>query len=596
MKKYMIYMMGMLIFTGTVVAEPAQQSIQPLLILRGDEMIKTRDIIPYIGSRQSPGDIIGYTWYDLQANGSYGQRIDVDDLRQAHIIWMRMDGAQTTRYIAWNIRYSDGLYYGETPASVSWSGYGQMDITRDVDPYMQRTVIVYHYNPGASYYSWIDIDGGNAWGTWPNMPRPLLISDHIWPYIGVANNNNFILATGDYDADMHHLYTMTDKEIIYIAGFDSCSVLSQFVRASEKRDTNKVAFVHTQFITDSVANGQLDQDIYYMISDDGGITWGPHTNLTNYQPDDTVRAYCSVNAVFDDNDYLHIAWAGRKVDSTHYYDASKIFHWDEYNDTITVVNSPSTYYNDPGAWWITVPQGGDFGAWRLPADQAQLVFDTTTCYLYCLWHGNDDTTDVSAAGFFNGELYGAFSTDHGITWSDYVNLTNTHSPGAGPGYCFDEDYMTACPKVVTDSIFITYIEDKDAGAYPQTEGVMTENPVRCWVFWTGLIRTGVEEERSLIPQFHGPGLSISPNPFVKSVVIDFSIGQSAKSIGQGAEGLELKVYDATGREVKIITQLHDYPITWAGDDQYGHRLPAGIYFIELNTGNIRITKKVIKLK
>jgi hypothetical protein len=540
-------------------------------------------------SAQSPGDIIDCTYCDLQAIGSYGQRIDVDDYRQAHIVWMQ------PAYIMWCIRWADiGYSY---PVQVAVGSHPQMDITRDVDPAMQRTVIVYHYNPGAGYYSWVDIDGGNGWGTWPNTPRSPCVPDHIWPYIAVANNNNFILATGDYGGNNHHVYLTSDEGISwsYFAEFDSCSVLSQLVRASEKRDNNRVAFVHTQFITDTIANGQLDQDVYYMISDDGGITWGPQTNLTNYHPDDTVRAYCNVNSLFDDNDHLHIAWAGRRV-TDNYHDASKIFHWDEFNDTITVVNSPSTYYNDPGAWWITVPEGGDFGAWRMPADQPQLVFDTVTSYLYCLWHGNDDYNDFAADGFINGELYGAYSTDHGITWSDYVNLTNTRTPGASAGECNDEDYMTACPKVVTDSIFITYIEDKDAGAYVQNEGVQTENPVRCWVFWTGLIRTGVEEERSFIPQFHGPGLSISPNPFVKSVVIDFSIGQSAKSIGQGAEGLELKVYDATGREVKIITQLHDYPITWSGDDQYGHRLPPGIYFMALNIGDIKILKKVIKLK
>ncbi len=548
-------------------------------------------------SAQSPGDIIGYTWYEFQANGSYGQRIDVDDLRQAHIVWTKMDAAATTRYVAWNLRYSDGSYYGETQASPSWSGYVQMDITRDLDPYMQRTVIVYNYNPGTDYYSWIDIDAGNGWGSWPNTPGTPGMPGHIWPYIAVANNNNFVLATGDKGGNMHHIYVSIYEGVtwLYIAGFDSCATLSQFVRASEKRDTNKAAFVHTQFITDTIAGGQLDNDVYHRISDDGGITWGPHTNITDYQPSDSVRAYNNVNAVFDDNDYLHIVWAGRKVDSANYYQASKIFHWDEFNDTITVVNSPSIYYNEPGGWWIE-GSAGNFSASYMPADQPQVVFDTTTSFLYCLWHGNDDTTDVSAAGFFNGELYGAYSTDYGITWSDYVNLTNTRSPGAGSGYCYDEDYMTACPKVVTDSIFVTYIEDKDAGAYVHNEGVKTENPVRCWVFWTGLIRTGLEEEHALTPEFQEPSLNINPNPFVKSVMIDFSIGQSAKGMGHDAEGIELRIYDATGRVVKSITQLHNYPVTWSGDDETGNKLPAGVYFIELISGDNIISKKVIKLK
>ncbi|MGB9721253.1 MAG: hypothetical protein ACPL28_07245 [bacterium] len=66
--------------------------------LTGDEVCSIQPI-PYLDGRQGPGDIIGFTWYDLQANGSTGQRIIVDNLRQAHIDWMKMDsiGISTRR-------------------------------------------------------------------------------------------------------------------------------------------------------------------------------------------------------------------------------------------------------------------------------------------------------------------------------------------------------------------------------------------------------------------------------------------------------------------------------------------------------------------
>jgi Neuraminidase (sialidase) len=298
---------------------------------------------------------------------------------------------------------------------------------------------------------------------------------------------------------MHHLYLTTDEGISwsYIGGFDSCATLSQFVRASENPGSNKVVFVNTSFITDTIANGQLDNNVWYMLSTDGGVTWGSRINITSYQPSDSIRAYCNVNAIFDNNDDLHIAWAGRKV-TNNYYEASKIFHWDEVSDTITIVSSPPGPYPTPGGWWITVTGAGDPGAWRMPADQPQLIVDTNGD-LYCLWHGNDDYNDYSAAGFFNGELYGAYSTDHGITWSDYVNLTNTHSPGAGDA----ETYMTAHPCVYNDSIWITYIEDKDAGDAGHAQGVETDNPVRCWIFPTSLI-TGIEEDQASISKFQEP--------------------------------------------------------------------------------------------
>ena len=472
-------------------------SHEPPPKLVGDEIINQPTSVPYLGGRQSPGVQIGITWYDIQASGSFGQRIVLDDLGQAHVDWMWRDAANASRYCAWNARYTDGSWYGETQASPSWSGYVRIAVTRDSNPSDQRSVITYHYHPGTGYYSWIDIDGGNIWGTWPNTPSSIPISEYLWPCICVANNNNILMATGDYNAAEHHLFVFTDSSWILIADFDSCGTLSHFLRASRNPESNKVVFAHTRYITDTLG-WMVDNDVWYMVSTDGGITWGPYTNLTNYQqyPIDSVRAYCDVNAFFDLNDNLHITWTGRRKDSTTFYQASKIFHWDEINDTITVINSPSIYYNELGGWWIQGTQG-EFSAWRLPADQPQCIVGNYGD-LICLWHGNDDTTDVSAGGYINGELYGAVSADNGITWSNYVNLTNTRSPGAPAGVCNSEVYMTAFAYAYNDSVWLTYIEDKDAGDYPHVQGVETENPVRAWVFPVSYVKINEEDKKQQI--------------------------------------------------------------------------------------------------
>jgi len=590
MKKVIVIILPVIVYA----LQPIVVDFTPLPKLRGDEHINIKIGPPYTGSRQSPGDQIGTTAYDLQADFSYGQRLMVDGNSQAHIDWMWQDyPGQSQRYCAWNGRFANGTYYGETQASNSWSGYVQLDITRETEPDSQRSVITYHYDAGSGYFSWIDIDEGNLWGFWSNTPRSPQVPGHIWPTVCVSNNNNILMATGDYNANQHHVYLTTDEGLTWteVLTMDSCASLSRHLRSSGNTGSNRVVYVHTQFITDSVASGQLDNDVYYVLSTDGGVSWGPHINVTNYQPypQDSVRAYCEVNAVFDVNDNLHITWSGRKVTDS-YYEASKIFHWDEINDTITVVSSPSIYYTEPGGWWIESDTGGDYGAWRMPADMTQLVNDKQDNTLYCLWHGNDDYTDYSQDSIINGEVYGAFSTDSGISWSDYVNLTNTRTPGAGPGDCDDEDYATVHPYVVNDSIWTTYIEDKDAGAYPQMEGSLTENPVRCWVFSKRLI-TGIEEHHNMEPS--AISLRIAPNPFVKQTSISLSRGQSAES-------MELKIYDATGRVVKSFPRLtpdvlHSM-MSWEGTDQHGEFLPAGVYFVTLQNGDQCITKKVVKLR
>ena len=542
----------------------------------GDIPVNSRSI-PYLGNNRGPGDQIGTTWYDYQANGSFGQRIDVDGNGQAHIDWMKMDGAQTQRFCAWNARYADGSYYGETQACWSWTGYVQLDITRDADPNNQRTVINFH-EFGAQYYSWIDIDGGNLWGSWSNDPKNLGVLNHVWPKIAVANNGNIVMVTGDYTGNFHHLYVSTDNGNNWtsIADFDSCACLSQHVRASENTGSNKVVFVNTSYITDSIASGQLDNDVHYMLSTDGGVTWGARTNITNYQPSDSVRAYCSVNAVFDHNDNLHITWAGRRV-TDNYYDASNIYHWDEVSGNTTIVNSPSIYYTND--WWIAATGGGDYGSWRMPADQPQMIADANGD-LYCLWHGNDDYNDYAADGFINGEFYGAISYDNGATWTDYRNLTGTRSPGAGAGACDDEDYMSACPKIVNDSIFLTYIEDKDAGGWPQTEGVLTDNPVRCWVFDKSYV--GIEEGQQSVPQ--RAGLDLYPNPSLRTSVMSYAIVRSGD--------VRIALYDATGRLVDILDKGYRTAGFYKLDISTAD-IASGTYFVVLDTPTEKVSRSLV---
>ncbi|MBN2619971.1 hypothetical protein JXB22_02685, partial [candidate division WOR-3 bacterium] len=488
--------------------------------------------------------------------GSAGQRIIVDSLKQAHMVWDWVDyPGQTYRYTYWDARFANGTYYGNCQASPSGSTYPSLDVTRDADPDDQRTVISYSYNDGSGYFAWIDVDAGNVYGVWPNDPRTPAVPDYMWSVISVANNNNILMCTGDYNANYHHLFLTPDQGTTWtnFADFDSCATLSYFLHASKNPGSERIVFVHTQFITDSLASGQIDNDIWYMLSSDNGLTWGPHINLTNYQPDDSVRAYCDPYAIFDKDDNLHIVWSGRRVVDNTYYEASKIFHWDEVRDTITVVSSPSTYYNDPGGWWINGEDGGNYGAWRLPADKPVLISDENR--LYCLWTGNDDYADTSAAGYVNGELFLSLSRDNGLTWWGYWNVTNTRTPGAPPGSCDDEDFMCAHPFVVNDSFYILYLEDKDAGVYGLGEGTLTENPIRCLV--TPKPLEGIKEQHTHASDSEAllPWMVKGPFHFLRDQ--------------------KYHIFDITGRQIHTLD-------------------PApGIYFIEVDG---EIQQKVIKVR
>jgi hypothetical protein len=350
-----------------------------------------------------------------------------------------------------------------------------------------------------------------------------------------------------------------------------------YVMAS--RMSNKVAFVETRYKTDSAAAGQLDNNVFYRLSNDGGVTWGPRINITNYVSTDTFRAYCCVSCIFDQNDNLHIVWAGRKIQNGNYYDASKILHWDEVHNQITVV-SHSTGIFEGGWWGWTHPNG--YGAWRMPADEPLMAVDHSTGTLYAFWCGQDDTSDVSLGGFPNGDIYCALSFDGGLTWDSWRNLTNTHTPGAAPGACEDEDYLAVCPYTGRDSLFMTYIEDKDAGAVNCGEGDTTNNPVRVYVMYAprGICENKHENPPSYI-------LHISPNPVNKQALLWFHIPT--------ATGIKLKLFDISGQMVGIIDRgLKNAGFYQKKIDMTG--LPVGTYFIVLKQGNITNTAKLVKVR
>jgi hypothetical protein len=489
------------------------------------------------------------------------------------------------RRIEWNFRYNDGSYFGETDASPFTSGYGSLDLTPDSEVIYQRSVISYHFNTGTNaYYPFYDIDAGNGYGSWPNDPKnPLNSNNMLWPMVAAAKNGNIMLATDDNNSNgnFHHCFTTTDNGATWTNPFnsDSAATISQFIMAS--RLSNKVGYVETRFITDSAATGQLDGDVWFRVSTDGGVTWGSNTNLTHYQPSDTFRAFCCVSCNFDNHDNLHIVWAARKVLNGEYYDASKILHWDEIHDSITVV-SHSTGVFEGGWWGWTHPNG--FGGWRLPADEPLLSYNSICGYLWCFWCGQADTTDFSLTGWPNGDIYGAWSADSGLTWSMWVNITNTHTPGAPTGECEDDDYLAVCPYAKRDSFFLTYIEDKDAGAITQTEGDTTDNIVRVLRWFCGY-HGSVEEIGN--NENNQSTISINPEPSRFISYISYDLPKSAD--------ISIKMFDISGQLVSIL----DQGVKEAGNHRVKIKLsdlPAGTYFIVLKDGGITRTAKLVKAR
>ena len=81
--------------------------------------------------------------------------------------------------------------------------------------------------------------------------------------------------------------------------------------------------------------------------------------------------------------------------------------------------------------------------------------------------------------------------------------------------------------------------------------------------------------------------STYPNPFNPSVEIKYFI--------ESLDLITINVSDINGKHIeKLVSKIHapgSYSVNW----QPKHLVPSGLYFIQINSSNINLTKKVNKL-
>ncbi len=99
-------------------------------------------------------------------------------------------------------------------------------------------------------------------------------------------------------------------------------------------------------------------------------------------------------------------------------------------------------------------------------------------------------------------------------------------------------------------------------------------------------------------------LVIFPNPFRHLCRINIQIPYPQSATNQQSEiNLEvasIKIYDATGRLVKDFSRStgnnEQSTLVWSGEDNSGRRLPAGVYFIRLEAGDITGIAELILIR
>ncbi|MCK4576573.1 T9SS type A sorting domain-containing protein, partial [candidate division WOR-3 bacterium] len=106
---------------------------------------------------------------------------------------------------------------------------------------------------------------------------------------------------------------------------------------------------------------------------------------------------------------------------------------------------------------------------------------------------------------------------------------------------------------------------------------------------------GIEETKIATPKLENLKLKVYPNPFSTSTSIQISC------IEHRAEGIELKIYDVSGRVVRNFNLPTAYSILptnfyWDGTDDFGKKLPVGIYLVVFKNGSESIRGKILMMR
>jgi len=495
---------------------------------------------------QSPGDTMGITQQDYQSNASAGQRIAVDDSGGVHVVWMGGDypGPRGIYYNYidpyGNILYPEGAF-------ISSGGYPQIAVNSQNQP-----GIVFHGLDSLIYW------------TPSGQYRPP--SNGYWPALSIDQRDwvHLIFGSGQGQMELRYLRSnnggpnWTTPAIV-----DTVTIPSYTITSSPVSNKVAIAYLHPY---DS--SSQFYNDVYY-IQSLNGVSWDwqdGKVNITNYDFGG-LSAWPDLDAVYDYNDNLHIIWnVARMSDSLV---TEFLFHYDVASQAITEIVQID-------AW---LQPGCDWGTWNLPAGKMSIASapDNTLAIIYTRF--NED--DCSAGGFANGEIYLQHSTD-GSEWSTPYSVTYSHTPNCMAGFC-DSDHWPSAAERIDASLHIFYVNDKDAGGIPQTEGSVTDNPMLYYNVPVDLL--GVPEGIAVPGDF---SLSQNyPNPFNARTSISFELRKDAF--------INLSVYDIKGSRIQILANRRyaagGHEITFDAG-----RLTSGIYFFRLISGDDSQCRRMILIK
>jgi hypothetical protein len=462
---------------------------------------------------------------------------------------------------------SSGVWLGPTNISNNGGGYPQLNYTKVVQNINNRAAITFHDLSTGDDYLAIDAFPGFGVFNYFDIPDHYHGFSTLWPYLSVDRNDHLHVLMLGFRSGVGStiLYTRSTDDgqtWIDLIQVDSSEIVYYNIVSSPVSDKSAMVYLHDLDDTTIAA-----KDMYYLQSDDG-IIWpwqDGKVNVTEYDLlTDSIYAWSDIDAIYDYNDNLHMMWNAFRIkdNDPDYY--SLLYHFDVTGGEITEVARSDS---GEGTVW-----GGHEGT-HAPISKMSMGIHEASGRLYVAY-SVFDSSDISAAGYGNGEIYVQYRSPDWNIWSEPVNLTLTPSPGCTYGNCQSEVWPCLADRV-NDNLNLFYMLDSLGGVAGQFT-----------LYYRGFGHiTSVDDGRQM-PETISL-LRAYPNPFNAQTTIRFAIPESRQ--------VKLTIYDLLGRQVETVLdeyrQAGVHTVTFDAT-----HLSSGVYFYRLQAGYKVETKMMILLK
>jgi len=435
----------------------------------------------------SPGQTVGWTWYDYQQNCGMGRMVETGPHSgqtgptTVHFGWMHLpDSVYDGRTYMYNAYISgDGSYAGAFRLHdyTKYSGYVNIDVTPD-----NRAAVGGHCDEKGPipYQAHIHFDACSAcklFDAYVRVPDSLAGYDQLndqeamWPRFLLQFGTDTVLHIVTRNWDMVGAI-MYFRKVGYEGSPDAVWDYPPYVVdtiETSGRDLNgqrigdrvAMAWLATPpyqepdcdtcsglaTLYDGLLVGQMDNDIYVQVSNDQGQNWEPRQNVTQIPIGEAAyKAYCDLSLMFDQASNLHVIWQGVPWPADEciweeasclpnfFIDPARIFHWSENVPYVRTIcdhtYEPSDSCGPPRFWSTQV---------------AKMSISECDGKLYTIWsqfndipNGVDDDCAqwVYEAGTWsagaNADIWVSVSGDGGMTWDAQRNLTNSYTPRCDP--------------------------------------------------------------------------------------------------------------------------------------------------------------------